>query len=148
MNADDRQQLNRDCDDLLRGVKTEEDFVREAEEVIDSTTDIEETPPKKRKVDAPAQKKKPGKAKSAVNLAKAEAAKRRAAELFAYSPEEFSHDRLSPMELQRQLLEQTKKIRELEGQLAEKCNYCQVQILCRLLLTQGSAQDDLSGVTI
>ena len=46
---------NRDCDDLLRGVKTEEDFVQEAEEVIDSTTDIEEIPPKKCKVDAPAQ---------------------------------------------------------------------------------------------
>ena len=88
--------------------------------MIDSTTDVEETPPKKRKVDAPAQKKKTGKA---VNLAKAEAAKRRAADLFSYSSEEFSQAQLSPMELQRQLLQQTKKIRELEGQLAERCKY-------------------------
>ena len=59
--------------------------------MIDSTTDIEDTPPKKRRLDTQSQKTKQGKpkgAKQSTTLAKAEAAKKKcAAELFAFSSE-------------------------------------------------------------
>lgn len=87
MCVDNRQQLNRDCDDLISRVKTREDFLKQAEEVVDSTTDVEDTPPKKTKLDRQSQKAKQGKPKGfkqSITLTKAEAAKKRAAELFAF----------------------------------------------------------------
>ena len=86
-------------------------------------TDIEDTPPKKRKLDPQlhkAKKVKPNGSKRNIALAKAEAAKKRAADLFSFSPEGSSCDELSSSKLQCQLLEQKKKIEQLQGQLAQK----------------------------
>lgn len=51
--ADDRQQLNKDCDALVKFEVTREDLLAMAEKKVDSTTDIEDSPikaPPKRKV--------------------------------------------------------------------------------------------------